>query len=485
MVLQQESRTEMTDTPIYPVILSGGAGTRLWPLSRKSYPKQFSRLMGEESLFQLTAKRCAGKGFSNPVIVTGDPFRFIVVEQLAALSIDPAAILIEPEARNTAPAILAAALWIAERDPDASLLVVPSDHVIPDDDAFRQAVTVGLPAALGGALVSFGIQPTRPETGYGYLEVSEKPEADHPLRLVSFVEKPNIERAKAMVDSGHFMWNAGIFLFTAKTIIQAFTDHAPQMLHLAQAAYGGAKRDLGLIRLASEPWAQIEDISIDYAIMERAENMVAVPYFGRWSDLGGWEAVWLESSRDPNGNALSGQAIALDCQGSLLRSESDGLSVVGIGLEDMIVVAMADGVLVAPKARAQQVKEAVAALKSAGLTQATDFPRDHRPWGWFESIARGSRFQVKRICVKPGGRLSLQSHHHRAEHWVVVEGTARVTIGETSSIVSENQSVYVPLGATHRLENPGKLPVVLIEVQTGGYLGEDDIIRFEDVYART
>lgn len=436
------------------------------------------------SLFQLTARRCATAGFANPIIVTGDPFRFIVVEQLAAVSIDPSAILIEPEARNTAPAILAAALWAAERHPKAALLVVPSDHVMPDDSAFRQAVTAGLPAALAGALVSFGIQPTRPETGYGYLELAEKPLTDQPAKLISFVEKPSMERAQAMIDSKHFMWNAGIFLFTAETIIQAFETLAPRMLTLARAAYTEAAHDLGLIRLASEPWSQIDDISIDYAIMEQADNIVAVPYAGRWSDLGGWEAVWLETTQDSDGNALSGQSIALDCRNSLIRSESDGLSVVGIGLEDMIVIAMPDAVLVTRKSRAQEVKEAVAALKSSGLAQATQFPRDHRPWGWFESIARGSRFQVKRICVKPGGKLSLQSHHHRAEHWIVVEGTARVTIGETSSIVTENQSIYVPLGARHRLENPGKLPVVLIEVQTGGYLGEDDIIRYEDAYAR-
>ncbi len=475
----------MTDSLICPVILSGGSGTRLWPLSRQSYPKQFSKLMGEESLFQRSVRRCRATGFGNPLIVTGDQFRFIVVEQLAALAVDPAAILVEPAARNTAPAILAAALWLEQTDPDAALLVLPSDHVIPDDAGFRATVLAGLPAAQAGHLVTFGIRPTRPETGYGYLELDRAPEAGVPQPLRAFVEKPQRDRAEKMLSDGLHLWNAGIFLVTAKALIAAFAEHAPQTLSGVRAAVTGSTTDLGLVRLAEAPWATLPDISIDYAIMEKAKGLIAVPYFGHWSDLGGWDAVWQESGPDADGNVLSDKAVAIACSNSLLRSEDGGLALVGIGLTDIMAVAMPDGVLVAHRDHAQQVKEAVAALKSSGVKQATMFPRDHRPWGWFESLVMGGRFQVKRICVKPGGKLSLQSHHHRAEHWIVVEGTARVTIDDRVETLTENQSVYVPLGAVHRLENPGKLPVMLIEVQTGAYLGEDDIIRYEDIYART
>jgi mannose-1-phosphate guanylyltransferase/mannose-6-phosphate isomerase len=475
----------MTSGTIYPVILSGGSGTRLWPVSRKSYPKQFSPLIGEESLFQRSARRFVGGAFKPPIIVTGDPFRFIAVEQLAALRIDPSVLLIEPVARGTAPAILSAALWLADHDPSAAMIILPSDHIIPDDAAFRRAVDAGLAEARAGRIVTFGIRPSRPETGYGYLELAAVPQEGQPVALTAFVEKPDAGLARAMIADGRHMWNAGIFLATAKTIVATFAAHAPDTLRLAREAHSGAVQDMGLFRLAPDPWEKMENISIDYAIMEKVDDLVAVPFFGDWSDLGGWEAVWLESAQDGDGNALSGNSVALDCRDSLIRTEQDGLCVVGIGLEDMIVVAMPDAVLVCPKSRAQEVKDAVNALKRAQIGQATAFPKDHRPWGWFERIADGNRFQVKRICVKPGGALSLQSHHHRAEHWIVVQGTARVTVGESVSILSENQSVYVPLGAVHRLENPGKLPVLLIEVQTGAYLGEDDILRYHDVYART
>lgn len=440
--------------------------------------------MGDTSLFQQTLGRFQATGFSRPLIVTGDQFRFIVVEQLAQCRVDPAAIVVEPTARNTAPAILSAALWLIKRDPDAVMLVLPSDHVIPDDSAFRQAVNAGLPAAQSGRIVTFGITPTRPETGYGYLELDSAPIPDQPIALRGFVEKPDAATAQRLVSGGQHLWNAGIFLARAKTLIDAFAAHAADMLPHARAAVDGADVDLGLTRLAPEPWGQLREISIDYAIMERTSGLMAVPYSGRWSDLGGWEAVWLESAPDGAGNVTTGGAIAMDCTGSLLRSESRGMAVVGIGLTDMIVVAMPDAVLVADKSRAQEVKAAVAALTAQGRNQATEFPRDHRPWGWFESLTLGTRFQVKRICVKPGGKLSLQSHHHRAEHWIVVEGTAQVTIGDTVRLLSENESVYVPLGAIHRLENPGKVPVMMIEVQTGTYLGEDDIKRYDDIYAR-
>lgn len=468
---------------IHPVILCGGSGTRLWPLSRQSYPKQFARLTGDESLFQTSARRCAGDGFAPPLVVTGDPFRFIVLEQLAAVQMAPQDVLIEPAARSTAPAIAAAALWLAARDPDAVLLVLPSDHVIPDAAAFRAAVTAALPRAVAGDLVTFGIRPDRAETGYGYLELSEAA-GDAPQKLAAFVEKPDAARAAAMVRDGRHLWNAGIFLFSARAMISAFAEHAPALLQGARAAVEGAARDLAFTRLAEAPWQALPDISIDYAIMEKAANLSVMPFAGHWSDLGGWEAIWQEAGPDASGNVLSGAAMAIDCRDTLLRSEAEGLQLVGIGLEGIIAVAMPDAVLVARKGEAQRVKDAVAALKSAGARQATAFNRDFRPWGWYESLALGNRFQVKRIVVNPGAALSLQSHHHRSEHWIVVEGTARVTVDDEVRLVTENESVYIPLGAVHRLENPGKLPMVLIEVQTGSYLGEDDILRYEDIYAR-
>jgi mannose-1-phosphate guanylyltransferase/mannose-6-phosphate isomerase len=472
---------------IHPVLLCGGSGTRLWPLSRKSYPKQFVKLVGDESLFQSSALRLSGPGFAAPSIVTAGDFRFVVIEQLAALEIAAADILIEPSARNTAAAICAAALALEARVPDALMLVAPSDHVIPDAACFRNAVQAATPAALAGQLVTFGIRPDRPETGYGWLELSEKPTADFapvPQVLRSFVEKPNLATAEALLAGGMHLWNAGIFLFTTQTILEAFAKHAPEVLSATRAAFEAAEKDLSFTRLAPTPWDKLVDISIDYAVMERADNLTVVPYNGAWSDLGDWQAVWRESTPDPSGVALSGPATALDCHDTLLQATDQAQQVVGIGLTDIIVVAMPDAVLVAHKDRAQDVKQAVAALRAKGVSQAEILPRDYRPWGWYESLVIGPRFQVKRIVVHPGAALSLQSHHHRAEHWIVVEGTAKVTVDETVKLVSENQSVYIPLGAVHRMENPGKVLLTLIEVQTGSYLGEDDIIRYEDVYAR-
>ena len=469
---------------ITPVLLCGGSGTRLWPLSRKSYPKQFATILGDETLFQASARRLSGAGYAAPIVVTGSDFRFIVTEQLHSIGIDPGAILIEPQGRNTAPAILAAALHVAASDADALMLVAPSDHVVPDAEAFRQAVESGAEAARSGQLVTFGITPTHPETGYGYLELAQAPQGTAPLPLTRFVEKPDAARAAQMVGDGKHLWNGGIFLFRARDIIAAFNAHASELVGPVTAAVKEAKPDLGFLRLAPEPWARATDISIDYAVMERGDNLSVVPFAAGWSDLGGWDAVWREAGPDARGVATSEHATAIDCQNTLLRSESDRLEVVGIGLENIITVAMPDAVLVADKSRAQDVKKAVAALKDKRALQAEAFPKDHRPWGWFESLVIGERFQVKRIHVHPGAALSLQSHHHRSEHWIVVEGTAQVTVDAEVKLVSENQSVYIPLGAKHRMENPGKVPMVLIEVQTGSYLGEDDIIRYEDVYAR-
>ena len=469
---------------ITPVLLCGGSGTRLWPLSRKSYPKQFVPLVGDDTLFQASADRLAAPGYGAPVIVTGSDFRFIVTEQLQDKGIDPGAILIEPEGRNTAPAVLAAALHVAKTDPEGLLLVAPSDHVVPDAAAFREAVAAGIGPAQDGQLVTFGITPDRPETGYGYLELAQEPHGTHPVPLTRFIEKPDAPRAEEMLAAGNYLWNAGIFLFSAKAMIAAFEAPAPGLLAPVRAAYEGAKTDLGFLRLASEPWSTAEDISIDYAVMERADNLTVIPFSAGWSDLGGWDAVWREGDADGRGVVTSGKATAIACDDTLLRSDSDAVEVVGIGLKDTIVVAMNDAVLVADSGSAQDVKLAVSELKAKGALQATMFPKDHRPWGWFESLVIGGRFQVKRINVHPGAALSLQSHHHRAEHWIVVEGTAKVTVDENVTLVTENQSVYIPLGAVHRMENPGKVPMVLIEVQTGSYLGEDDIIRYDDIYAR-
>lgn len=471
---------------IYPVLLCGGSGTRLWPVSRKSYPKQFAKLMGDESFFQTSARRLSGPDFAAPLVVTADQFRFVVTEQLAAVEQAPLGILIEPEGRNTAPAVLAAALWLADKDPEALMLVAPSDHVIPDEADFRRAALAAVPRARQGDLVTFGIATSRPETGYGYLELAPggKAEADSPQPLERFVEKPDADRASDMVAAGNYLWNAGIFLFTAQAILEAYRKHAPQMVQAVTAAMAQAGTDLGFTRIAPAPWAEADNISIDYALMEKARNLAVMPFGSGWSDLGGWDAVWLESGPDAQGNVCSEGATAIDCNDTLLRSETPGLELVGIGLEDIVAIAMNDAVLVARKSQAQRVKEAVEALKQKNASQAVQLPRDYRPWGWYESLVVGNRFQVKRIVVNPGGTLSLQSHHHRSEHWIVVEGTARVTIDDEVKLVTENESVYIPLGSVHRMENPGKMPMVLIEVQTGGYLGEDDIIRYADVYAR-
>lgn len=472
----------MAQDTIHPVLLCGGSGTRLWPLSRKSYPKQFATFLGDDSLFQASARRLSGPGFAAPVVVSGSDYRFIVTEQLQTAGIDPGAILIEPEGRNTAPAVLAAALYLAARDPEALMLVAPSDHVVPDAALFQATLAKGIAPARSGKIVTFGIAPDRPETGYGYLELGEpEGEAHH---LIRFVEKPDADTARAMVASERFLWNAGIFLFATRTVIEAFKTHASDVFDAVSRALSAAEADLGFLRLDPAAWAHAPSISIDYAIMEKADNLAAVPYRGDWSDLGGWDAVWRAGAADSSGVVTNGAATAIDCTDTLLRSEDPDLVLVGIGLRDIVAVAMPDAVLIADRSRGQDVKLAVDALRKARARQAETFPRDYRPWGWFQSLALADRFQVKRIVVKPGGSLSLQSHRHRSEHWIVVKGTATVTIGDERQLVTENQSVYIPLGARHRLENEGKLELHMIEVQTGAYLGEDDIIRYEDIYAR-
>lgn len=478
----------MTDR-IYPLLLCGGSGTRLWPLSRKSYPKQFAEFRGKTSLFQSSVERLSGEGFGAPLIITGADYRFVVTEQLAAIETGALATLIEPEARNTAPAVLAGALMLEAHNggAEALMLVAPSDHVIDDPEQFRAAVKAAVPTAQAGQLVTFGIRPTRPETGYGWLALSEAVAEDfgpvaQPLK--GFVEKPDAALAQRLVQGGEHLWNAGIFLFTTRNLIEAFEKHAPEMLEITRQAVAQAEEDLHFTRLAPALWATLEDVSIDYAIMEKADNLSVVSYGGSWSDLGDWEAVWRDGVQDENGVVTTEGATAIECSNTLLRAEDPRQQLVGIGLEDIIAIAMPDAVLVAHRDQTQGVKQAVAMLKAQGIPQADTLPRDYRPWGWFESLVVGNRFQVKRIVVHPGAALSLQSHHHRAEHWIVVEGTARVIVDEEVTLVTENQSVYIPLGAVHRMENPGKVPMVLIEVQTGSYLGEDDIIRYEDVYSR-
>jgi mannose-1-phosphate guanylyltransferase/mannose-6-phosphate isomerase len=469
---------------ITPVILAGGSGTRLWPLSRKSYPKQFTELLGPETLFQAAAKRLSGAGYAAPMVLTGADFRFIVTEQLLSAGIDPGAVIIEPEGRNTAPAVLAAALLAVQKDEAAVLLVAPSDHVIPDTAAFQAAAQAGLADVAKGRMVTFGITPDRPETGYGYLELASAPTGQGPVPLARFVEKPSASRAQEMLDAGHYLWNAGIFLFAARDMITAFEAHAPALIAPVSAALDAAETDLGFLRLAPESWAKAENVSIDYAVMEKSTNLSVVPYSAGWSDLGSWVAVQEKMEPDAAGVATSGPVTAIDCANTLLRAESDTQELVAIGVQNLTVIAMRDAVLVADASRTQDVKLAVSALKAKGAKQAESFERDHRPWGSFETLALADRFQVKRILVKPGAALSLQSHHHRSEHWIVVHGTAKVTVDDVVKLVSENESVYIPLGAKHRMENPGKVPMVLIEVQTGSYLGEDDIIRYEDIYAR-
>lgn len=474
---------------INPVLLVGGSGKRLWPLSRKSYPKQFSRLIDENTLFQSSARRLISSdilAFDAPLIMTHNDYRFIVSEQLHEVGIDPGPILIEPVARNTAPAILAASIYLYSKDQNAVILAAPTDHLIPDVNALHRAIRVGLSYLQDGYIVTFGVDPTRPETGYGYLELSTEVFDLHGTSAVqNFVEKPNIKNAENMVRASNFLWNAGIFLFRAKDMIAAFTDHAPKIGNLVRKAVEQASADLGFLRLAVEPWSAMDDISIDYAIMEKIQNLLAIPYAGKWNDLGGWDAVWFEGEKDESMNVTSTSAHVIDCESSLLRSEDDRQQIVGIGLKDIIAIAMQDAVLVAHKDRGQDVKEVVKLLQLKEIAAAENFPKDFRPWGWFESLSLGDMFQVKRLYVKPGGALSLQSHLHRSEHWIVVEGIAHVTINDGVQDVVAGQSVYIPKGAIHRIENKRNNPMILIEVQTGSYFGEDDIIRYEDVYGRS
>jgi mannose-1-phosphate guanylyltransferase/mannose-6-phosphate isomerase len=472
---------------ITPILLAGGSGTRLWPVSRKSYPKQFSKLLGDESLFQSSAKRLVTSQvlqFNPPIITTNSDFRFIVIEQLLGVGIDPGSVLIEPVGRDTAPAVLAASIFAAKNDPEATILIVPSDHIIPDTLAFHSAICQGLKETENGRIITFGIPPTRPETGYGYLELSAT-KSSGAVPLKRFVEKPDIKAAKVMLDHGTYLWNAGIFLFRAKDMIDAFQIHAPKLMNKVSDAIDQGHTDLGFFRLAVEPWAKCESISIDYAIMEKIDTLSVVPYSSGWNDLGGWDSVWLEQEPNSEGLVTSENVTAIECKNVLLRSENESQHLVGLGLQNIIAISMPDAVLVAHKDRVQDIKLVVSTLKAKGIPQAEAFPKDHRPWGWFEVLVIGGHFKVKRIHVQVGAALSLQSHRHRSEHWIVVEGTAKVTVDNQITLLTEGQSINIPRGSIHRMENSGKSPMVLIEVQIGAYLGEDDIIRYEDIYSRS
>jgi mannose-1-phosphate guanylyltransferase/mannose-6-phosphate isomerase len=465
---------------ITPVILSGGSGTRLWPLSRETHPKQFQPLVGERSLLQATWQRLEGlPGLAAPIVVANEEHRFMVAEQLRQLDVTPAALLLEPVGRNTAPAIAAAALQARAAGGDPVLLVLPSDHVIADAAGFRAAVQAALPAAKDGRLVTFGIVPTGPETGYGYIQAGQG-EGVRPVDR--FVEKPDLDTARSYLAAGGYYWNAGMFLLRASVYLDELARHAPAMLEAVQAAFAGARRDADFLRLEREAFAACPSDSIDYAVMEKTDRAAVLPMDVGWSDVGSWSALWAIAEQDGDGNAHRGDVLASGCRNTLAWG---GRRLVALlGLEDVIVVDTDDALLVARRERVQEVKDIVARLKAEGRPQASIHRKVYRPWGSYDGIDAGERFQVKRIVVNPGAALSLQMHHHRAEHWIVVSGTARVTCDDRVFMLSENQSTYIPLGSKHRLENPGKVPLELIEVQSGSYLGEDDIVRFEDVYGR-
>jgi len=466
---------------LIPVILSGGAGTRLWPLSREMYPKQLLALTGIHTMLQDTALRLAGiPGAKAPIVVCNDAHRFTVAEQIRALQIQPSAILLEPVGRNTAPAVALAALKAIEIDPEAALIVAPADHVIRDVRKFQQAADLAASFANEGKLVTFGIIAHAPETGYGYIR---RGEASGPAyRVAQFMEKPPLDVAQQFVTSGDYYWNSGMFVFKASRYLSELTAFAPDILSVATAAYQAAKADLDFVRIDKAEFTRCRAESIDYAVMEKTKDALVLPLDVGWSDVGSWSSLFDALPADPEGNVLQGDVVVFDTHDSYVHSTSR--LVATVGMDDHIIVETKDAVLVAPKERVQDVKELVAMLKKSGRSESSLHREVFRPWGSYDSIDNGERFQVKRLSVKPGGVLSLQMHHHRAEHWIVVEGTARITRNDEVFLLSENESTYIPVGATHRIENPGKVPLHIIEVQSGSYLGEDDIVRFEDNYGR-
>ncbi|MEA9587208.1 mannose-1-phosphate guanylyltransferase/mannose-6-phosphate isomerase [Xanthomonas sp. WHRI 10064A] len=463
---------------VLPIILSGGSGTRLWPLSRESYPKQFLPLVGDKSMLQATWLRSAPVAGHAPIVVANEEHRFMAAEQLQQLGVKPSAILLEPKGRNTAPAIAVAALEAMRDGADPLLLVLPSDHVIQNEAAFQAAVTAAAAAAEQGKLVTFGIKPTAPETGYGYIKAGA---GTGVTAVERFVEKPDLATAQGYLASGEYYWNSGMFLFRASRYLEELRKFHPAIADACQKAWENGKRDADFTRLDKDAFAASPSDSIDYAVMEKTADAVVVPLDAGWNDVGSWSSLLDVSEQDAHGNAHHGDVIQVDCRNTYAYGSR---LIAMVGLEDVVVVETPDAVLVGHRDRIQEVKDVVGQIKTAGRSEATWHRKVYRPWGAYDSIDMGQRHQVKRITVKPGAVLSLQMHHHRAEHWIVVSGTAEVTRGDEVLLLTENQSTYIPLGVTHRLRNPGKLPLELIEVQSGSYLGEDDIVRFEDTYGR-
>ncbi|NWG87679.1 MAG: mannose-1-phosphate guanylyltransferase/mannose-6-phosphate isomerase [Hydrogenophilaceae bacterium] len=468
---------------LYPVILSGGSGTRLWPLSRAALPKQLLPLVSQHSMLQETVLRLAGlPGVSQPLVVCNHEHRFLIAEQLREIGIEPKGIFLEPTGRNTAPAAAVAALVLVREDPEAVLFLLPADHLIRDVAAFHKAVKEGMQAAERGHLVTFGIVPDSPHTGYGYIRLGESLAGIAAHKAARFVEKPDRETAERFMDSGEYLWNSGMFLFSARQYLDELAASRPEMLAACERALQGGNKDLDFYRLDKAAFEACPADSIDYAVMERTAQGAVVPAAIGWDDIGAWASLWAVADKDAAGNVVRGDVWLDAAANSYVRAESR--MVAALGVRDLIIVETADAVLVADKAHAQDVKKVVEYLKNNGRSEHEFHTRVFRPWGWYEGVDEGERFQVKRIAVKPGAALSLQMHHHRAEHWIVVKGTAKVTRDEETFLVSENESTFIPLGTRHRLENPGKVVLEMIEVQSGSYLGEDDIVRFEDVYRR-
>ena len=476
--------------PVQPVIMAGGSGTRLWPLSRAGYPKQFLVLTADNrSLFQQAVQRLHGLAASDielkpPLTVGNEEHRFLVLDQLREAGGDPGTVVLEPSARNTAPAMTLAALQAAEGGADPVLVVVAADHTVADLGAFTQALQAAVREAANGAIVVLGITPDRPETGYGYIKSSGA--AAGVARVELFVEKPDLATAERYVADGHYAWNSGMFVVRASVWLAALEHFRPDIASTTRAAWAARSTDARFVRPGKAEFAVVPAESVDYAVMERcpgsAFDIRMVPLAAGWNDLGAWDAVWQVAEKDADGNASLGDALVEDSRNTFVHATSRLVSLVGV--DNLVVVETADAVLVADRSRSQDVKKVVAKLEAQGRSEKTLHRKVHRPWGWYDSIDAGPRFQVKRILVKPGASLSLQMHHHRAEHWIVVSGTAEVTNGDQVMVLSENQSTYIPLGQTHRLANPGKVPLEIIEVQSGSYLGEDDIVRFEDTYGR-
>ena len=468
---------------VVPVLLSGGSGTRLWPVSRESFPKQFWPLVSDRSLIEETARRALGEGFAPPIVVCTQEHRFLVAEQLRRAGITSPRIVLEPVGRNSAPAIAAAALLVAEHDPDAVLWMMAADAAIADVPALHRALAAAVAAVRAGHIVTFGMRPTSAETGYGYMEVGEPLAGLRGVHgLARFVEKPDAAAAAKLAVSGRHLWNSGMFVFTARTLLAEMERHAPDVLAALRPAVDGRVEDLDFVRLEPEAFARVPNISLDYAVAERTDRAAVVPADIGWSDVGSWGALWDLGAKDDAGNVAVGDVLLEGADNCYVRS--DGIVTAVVGLQDAVVVVTEDAVLAMHRDRAQDVKRVVDRLRKTGRREAVAHNRVYRPWGFYESLIRGERFQVKRMVVTPGQKLSLQQHFHRAEHWVVVSGTGLVTCDATTRLVHENESVYLPLGCIHRLENPGRIPLTLIEVQSGAYLGEDDIVRFEDTYGR-